>query len=141
MKKAAVLLALCQACTLSLAQSTQPPSRGEARDVGGASFVCGGVAQDEQQAMKAQASQHDLMLTFAVSTGAYLADVDVEIRDSRGGVVLSAKCDGPIMLVDLPASGSYRVTAQANGQTRQKTISTTRGRLAQAAFVWPAGAS
>lgn len=141
MKKAAVLLALCQACTLALAQSTQPASRGEARGAGGASFVCGGVAQDEQRAMKAQASQHDLMLTFAVSTGAYLADVDVEIRNSRGGVVLSAKCDGPMMLVDLPAGGTYRVTAQANGQTRRETISTTRGRVARATLIWPAGAS
>ena len=133
MKTVAIALALCQACTLALAQS--PPAAA-------ASFVCGGVAQDEQEAMKAQARQHDLMLTFAVSNGAYLADVDVEIRSSRGAVVLSAKCEGPIMLVDLPGPGTWRVSAQVNGQTRQQTVTTTgRARPARATLIWPAGTS
>ena len=35
--------------------------------------MCGDVAQEEQQTMKTQAALHDLMLTFAESTGAYLA--------------------------------------------------------------------
>jgi hypothetical protein len=129
MRKAAFAFALCQACTLAVAQ-TAPAA--------GASFACGGVAQDEQEAMKAQARQHDLMLTFAVSSGAYLADVDVEIRDSRGAVVLSAKCEGPIMLVDLPGAGTWRVSAQVNGQTRRQTVTTTgRARPARATLIWP----
>ena len=136
MKKTAVLLALCQACSLALAQASSPPGRGAA----GASFVCGGVAQDEQQAIKAQARQHDLMLTFAISTGAYLADVDVQIRDSRGATVLDVRCDGPIMLVDLPSDGTFRVSATVNGQARQKAIAIRHGRHTQATFIWPAGA-
>jgi hypothetical protein len=140
MKKAAMFLALAQAFTLALAQTSQSNGNAASRAAGSASFVCGGVGVGDQQSMKAAASQHDLMLTFAVSNGAYLADVDVEIRNSRGGVVLSAKCEGPIMLVDLPANGSWSITAISNGQARQKTITAGAGRHAQATFVWPAGA-
>jgi hypothetical protein len=138
MKKPAILLAFAQVCALALAQAPPAPvSPGSGKSA--ATFTCGGVGTDDQQKMKAAAGQYDLMLTFAASNGAYLADVDVEIRDSKGGVVLAAKCDGPIMLVDLPSPGSWRVTAQANGQARQKTITTRRGGHAQASFIWPAG--
>jgi hypothetical protein len=141
MNKAIPLLALLPAWTLAHAQTIDPPVSLQPQTAGDVTYVCGGVGQGEQQAIKAQAGKYDLMLTFAVTHGAYLADVDVEIKDARGGVVLSAKCDGPIMLVDLPRGGTWRVTAHANGQTRQKTINAGSGRLAQATLVWPAGAS
>ena len=141
MNKATLMFALSQACTLALAQSADAPVNLEPHKAGATSYVCGGVSLDEQQAIKAQAGKYDLMLTFAVSNGAYLADVDVEIRNAKGGVVLSAKCEGPIMLVDLPGSGIWRVTAQVNGQTRQKTISAGSGRVKQATFIWPAAES
>jgi hypothetical protein len=137
MNKFAVVLAIGLLSTLALAQGPgAPASRGPSE----ASFICGGVSQEDAQEMKAQARQHALMLTFAESSGAYLADVEVEIRGTRGGVVLSAKCEGPIMLVDLPP-GNWRITAQANGRTQQRSISTGRGRTAQTTFVWPAGLS
>jgi hypothetical protein len=132
MKKKAILAAVACACIATLAPAAPPATQAP-------SFICGGVSQPDADAMKAQARDHDLMLTFADASGAYLADVDVRISDRRGHVVLSGKCDGPIMLVDLPGSGSWRVSAQANGTTRQQTIATTRGRTARATFVWPAG--
>jgi hypothetical protein len=141
MKKAIVLLALCQAGLLASAQSADPPPSLEPHQAGGFSYVCGGVGEGEQQAIKAQAAKYDLMLTFAVSNGAYLAGVDVEIRNPKGGAVLNARCDGPIMLVHLPGAGTWRVTAQANGQVRHKTISAGARRPAQATLIWPAGAS
>jgi hypothetical protein len=141
MNKQLLFAFLCQACTLAFAQSPPYPGNLEVQKAGAATYVCGGVGQGEQAAMKAQAGQHSLMLTFAVSNGAYLADVDVEIKNTKGGVVLAAKCTGPIMLVDLPSGGSWQVTAQANGVARQKTISAGAGRKAQATFVWPAGSS
>ena len=102
--------------------------------------VCGGVGVGEQQRMKAAAAAHDLMLTFAVSSGAYLADVAVQIRDSRGRTVVDVTCDGPIMLVDVPAPGTYRVTASSGGVARERTVTVTRGkRPASATLVWPAG--
>lgn len=106
-----------------------------------ATHVCGGIGVGEQQRMKAEAASHDLMLTFAASSGAYLADIAVQIRDRRGASVLDVTCGGPIMLVDLPA-GTYRITARAAGVARDKTVTITRGkRPASATFVWPAGNS
>ena len=105
-------------------------------------FACGGVGVDEQQRLKADASGHDLMLTFATSSGAYMADVGVRIQGPRGGPVLDANCNGPIMLVDLPGPGSYRVTASANGVSKQKSVSVAPGkRPATATFVWAASAN
>lgn len=141
MKKAMLLLALSQSCALAVAQSADAPATLEPHKGDAATYVCGGVGLDEQAEIKAQAGKYDLMLTFAVSTGAYLADVDVEVRSAKGLVVLNAKCEGPIMLVDLPGSGTWRVTARVNGQTRQKTITTGSGRLTRATFIWPAGPS
>jgi hypothetical protein len=136
MKRIALLLALAQAGSFAFAQGAAPPAvRGSA-----ASFTCGGVGHDDAEAMKAQARDHDLMLTFAQAGGAYLAEVDVRISDRQGRTVLSGRCDGPIMLVDLPGSGTWRISAQANGVARDKTISTTRGRSARVTLVWPAGA-
>lgn len=139
MKKMAITVALAQACIVALAQGAAPASSGPHAGPQ-ASFVCGGVGVDEQQSMKSAAGRHDLMLTFAVSNGAYLADVDVEIKGPNGAVVLSAKCSGPIMLVDLPAGGSWSVTARSNGEVRRKTVTAGAGRRAQATFMWPAGA-
>jgi hypothetical protein len=136
MKKIAVLSVLLQTCGLAAAQSGLSTGIGAQ----GTTFICGGIGLDEQQRIKALASHHDLMLTFAVSTGEYLADVDVRIHDSRGATVLDTRCDGPIMLVNLPAGGSYRVTAEVNGQLRQATVTTGKG-VARAVFLWPAGTS
>jgi hypothetical protein len=104
--------------------------------------VCGGVGQGEQQRMKDAARDHSLMLTFATANGSYLADVSVRISDSRGTAVVEAHCDGPIMLVDLPTPGSYRVTAQAGGITRTRNVTLARGRRpATATLTWPDGTS
>ena len=139
MRHIIIALALAQACTLALAQGAAGASPGP-RSGSQANFVCGGVGVDEQQSMKSAANQHDMMLTFAVSNGAYLADVDVQIKSPQGAVVLSAKCSGPIMLVDLPAGGSWSVTASSKGEVRQKTLTAGAGHHAQATFIWPAGA-
>jgi len=137
MNKATLVLAISQVCTLALAQGDDSSIHLEPQKAGAATYVCGGVGVAEQEAIKAQARSYDVMLTFAAGNGAYLADVDVEVRDTKGHVVLSAKCEGPIMLVDLPGRGPWRVTARFNGQTRQTTVAPGR----QATLIWPAGIS
>lgn len=97
-------------------------------------FRCGGVGQDEQASMKAEAGRHDLLVTFATSSGAYLSDVDVEIR-SGGKVVMEGRCSGPLMLVDLPGAGSYEVRASANGRQQRKTVQ-HGGKPSRMTFSW-----
>lgn len=109
---------------------------------GDVTYLCGGVGADEAAYMKSEAKNYDLMLTFAARDGAYLADVDVDIADTKGNSVLQANCDAPIMLVDLPKSGNYRVRADAAGYTQNRTIKVAAGkksrqRVAAASIVWP----
>jgi hypothetical protein len=140
MKQVALSLAFTTVATLAFAQSAPEPVAPAVRGAA-ASYICGGIGQPEAEAIKAQAAGHDLMLTFATATGAYLADVQVSIADARGHVVLDGVCDGPIMLVDLPSAGTWRVSAQVDGLARQLTVKTSRGHAARATMVWPADPS
>ena len=102
-----------------------------------AAFRCGGVGQADQERIRSEAAAHDLMLTFATVSGAYLADIDVEIRSGER-VVLQARCEGPLMLVDLPADGSYEVRARGPGGAEQrKTVRIGGTPPARAVFTWP----
>lgn len=105
-------------------------------------YLCGGVGEEEAAYMKSEASSYDLMLTFAARDGAYLADVNVEIADAGGKTVLQARCESPLMLVDLPRAGSYRIRADAGGHVIRRSVKVNAGRktgqhLATAVLTWP----
>ncbi|MFC7515026.1 hypothetical protein ACFQUU_08420 [Herbaspirillum sp. GCM10030257] len=105
-------------------------------------YLCGGIGEEETNFMKQEAKGYDLMLTFAARDGAYLADVNVTISGPNGASLLQARCDSPILLVDLPKSGSYRVTADAAGHSLQRQVKVDAKRkgsrhLTQAVLVWP----
>lgn len=60
--------------------------------------------------------EYPLKLVFAMSGGAYLANVNVTILDSTGKEVATLHSPGPWLFVDLPA-GTYKVLAKrANGE-------------------------
>lgn len=105
-------------------------------------YLCGGVGEEEAAYIRQQASSYDLMLTFAARDGAYLADVNVDIADASGNRLLQARCDSPMMLVDLPRAGSYRIRADAGGHVVRRSVKVTAGRktgqhLATAVLTWP----
>jgi hypothetical protein len=149
---------LCQSAVLALAQtppvppasasraaapaaaapSAAPGSAGLAPSEGKltpATFRCGGVGKDEQDRIKAEAPQHDLLVTFSTAGGAYVADVDVEI--SRGGkVVAQGPCRGPLMLVDA-SRGRYEIRARSGGKEQRKSVFLGPKPI-QLSFVWPA---
>jgi len=108
----------------------------------GVTYLCGGVGEEETNYMKQEAKGYDLMLTFATRSGAYLADVDVDIRDASGNSVLQIACDSPLLLVDLPKGGTYKVRAEAAGYTLDRTIRVAGGRkqsqrVASTVLSWP----
>src|SRR3954469_8561766 len=105
-------LALALACGCAQAQSAAPQ----------AGFRCGGIGQAEQQQFKDEAAKHDALLTFALSTGAYVGDVDVRITDGRGKGLLEGPGGGPLMLVALPGRGSYKVSASFEGKAQSKSL-------------------
>ncbi len=121
------------------AKSRELPAPQTQNDV---TYLCGGVGVEEADYVKRAAKDYDMMLTFATADGSYLADVDVAITDPKGQYVLQAKCDGPLMLVDLPQSGNYRVRADTAGYSLNKTVKVTAGErkgrhLSTAVLTWP----
>ena len=138
MKTWITAIALAPLCLLAGAQTSSSSSTSTTVNgqTASASYRCGGVGEDEQRAIKAEAARHGLLLSFATPSGAYIADVDVEISNGRG-TALNAHCSGPLMLVDLAGPGNWQVTARANGQTQRKTV-TAGGKPATLAFTWPA---
>ncbi|HJV86008.1 MAG TPA: hypothetical protein VJ698_11090 [Noviherbaspirillum sp.] len=119
-----------------LADRLQPVVQGDV------TYVCGGVGAEEASSMKRQAKNYDLMLTFAAKSGAYLADVNVDIKDPKGNSVLQASCDAPMMLIDLPHSGNYKVHADAAGYKLDRTVRVAAAKrkgqhVASAVLVWP----
>ncbi|HAT33793.1 MAG TPA: carboxypeptidase regulatory-like domain-containing protein [Janthinobacterium sp.] len=104
----------------------------------GISYVCGGIGSTEAAQMKRNASRYQLMLTFAENTGDYLASVDVGIADARGNSIMQTTCDAPIMLVNFPRAGTYRINAKVDGVPVNRVVrikSGTRGN--SVAMLWP----
>lgn len=105
-------------------------------------YLCGGIGEAETSYMKQEAKGYDLMLTFATRSGAYLANVDVDIKDTRGNTVLQMACDAPILLVDLPKGGIYKVRAETAGYALNRTVKVAGGtkqsqRVASSILSWP----
>lgn len=107
--------------------------------VGDVTYLCGGIGETEASYMQRQASNYDMMVSFASQGGAYLADVDVDISGPQGSLAQIA-CDGPLLLVDVPRSGTYRILAEAGGFEQTRTVRVNAGRTQAAANVhmtWP----
>jgi hypothetical protein len=92
---------------------------------GNASYVSGGIGEDEAEVMRQAAANYPLTLELATAAGgprdAYISDATVDIRDGSGNPVLSTTTQGPIMLVRLPA-GTYTVDVGWHGTQKRKTV-------------------
>jgi Ni2+-binding GTPase involved in maturation of urease and hydrogenase len=87
-------------------------------------YLSGGVGESEREDMEAAAKDYSLKLVFAQSGGAFVADVQVSIKDSGGATVLDATSGGPLFFAKLPA-GNYTVEATFQGIAKRSPISVT----------------
>jgi hypothetical protein len=127
-----------QSTSSDQAQNDTVQSRLQPKTENGITYLCGGVGEEQASYMKQSKGDYDLMLTFATRSGEYLADVDVAIKDAKGKQVLQTKCDGPMLLVNLPRSGAYRVQAQAEDYSLRKTVNVkAKGNTRSVVMVWP----
>lgn len=121
----------------SKVSNVQSPITAQPRTENGVTYMCGGVGEAEAQYMSQAARDYDLKLTFAARSGAYVADPTVTIADAKGNEILRKICGGPMMLVDLPKGGAYRVKAEIAGHTLDRTVRVREGRINTAIFTWP----
>jgi hypothetical protein len=108
---------------------------------GDVQFVTGGIGKDEADAMKQAEAQFPLTLEFAASSekalaiasAPYVSGALVDIRDARGRGVLSARSEGPLVLIRLPA-GSYTIEAEWNGVRKKRTIALAENKRQHVVF-------
>jgi hypothetical protein len=83
-------------------------------DADGVKYACAGVGKASRS--DPRWTSFPVRLEFAAANGDFLGDPAVTVTDSSGKPVFQAKCDGPWVLIELPA-GSYQV--HATGQKGQ----------------------
>jgi hypothetical protein len=93
----------------------------------------GGVGEGSRAELMRAYGDYNLHVAFAEKSGAFLADVEVTIRDARGNVVWQGISEGPMLFARLP-SGRYSVAAQFNGETKRREVSVS-GRPAKMHYV------
>ena len=104
-------------------------------------LIEGGVTHEERQAMLAARSGYRLwVLTAARGSGAWLADVEVTVRDVHGTLQHHGRIDGPWLMLDL-APGIYRLEAalEPGAERQTQTVRVTADALRQAFFYFDTG--
>ena len=120
----ALAMLLSAGASFALGNNLTPQTAGKI------SYICGGVAEDEQQALNAEARNYNLSLLFTQGPrGEYLADVDIQITQ-HGKEVASFRADGPRCLIKAPPA-SYNIIATYEGTTKRATVQTGSTRNVQ----------
>ena len=82
-------------------------------------YLTGGVGIDDVDAMHAVVKDYNLILQFAAKhSGAFVADVDVNVRNRGGKTLLAAKSNGPCLFAGMPP-GQYKVSADFEGKLQE----------------------
>jgi hypothetical protein len=106
---AALLMLSALAAVPALAQDGDP-----ILEANGIKYACAGVGKASRADPRWPA--FPVRLEFAAANGDFLGDPAVTVTDAGGKPVFSAQCNGPWVLIELPA-GSYKV--HATGQKGQ----------------------
>ncbi|WP_427310000.1 hypothetical protein [Cupriavidus sp. H39] len=93
------------------------------RTMGPVSYVCGGVAEDEREALAAREKDFNIGIVFTQgAAGEFLSDVAVKlVRDEQE--VATFRAAGPRCLIRAP-EGSYNIEASYKGQPKSIKVST-----------------
>ena len=130
-----ILAVLAGGSLAGFAAAQLPPL--EPQTVSGVTYVTGGVGQDETQALRQMEGRFNLRLLFArQSSGEYLANVQVSIRDRGGRTILDTVAEGPRLLAQVPP-GAYTVVASSDGRAITRQVNVPSGGAVSQAFYWP----
>lgn len=117
MKRFLVVAALAAACGAARAQ--EPALKDDA----GLRWVCGGIGEEEREALAALEPQVNLKLMFVTGKrGAFVANVDVSLYDGPSELLrFTMIAQGPICLIQAPA-GRYRIAATYDETRLERTV-------------------
>ncbi|MBE2258007.1 MAG: carboxypeptidase regulatory-like domain-containing protein [Candidatus Accumulibacter sp.] len=128
------LLAIAMTCA-SFVTNASPDGGPVFHEAGGLAYASGGVGEESRQLLSARASEFNLKLVFAMTSGAYTSGVRVAIADAKGKTLLEATSDGPWFLAKLPV-GQYRVVASYAGKAREQSVALDAIGLRTVDFRW-----
>jgi hypothetical protein len=107
-------------------------------------YISGGISSDEASQFKSHAKEYLLEIVFVQKADTenngpieeYLAEVQLQIKDSKDNVVVKTTTEGPFFLADLPA-GSYQISAEHDGVIKTNTVKIVAKKHQRIVFLWP----
>ena len=107
-------------------------------------YISGGISSDEVSQFKSHANEYLLEIVFVQKTEPqengrieeYLAEVPLQIKDSKGNLVVDTMTEGPFFLADLPF-GTYRITADHDGVIKTNVVKIAAKKHQRIVFLWP----
>ena len=107
--------------TSGYGMASSGPSYYAMGNTNGVKYLTGGVGLSERAHLEQMAKNYDLKLVFADPAGAYLANVQVDIRNSNGASLIQRDSNGPWFYAELPA-GQYTIIATHDGKTETRKV-------------------
>ncbi len=107
-------------------------------------YISGGISSDEIEQFKSRAKEYLLEIVFVQKADPqdsdrleeYLAEVQLQIKDSKGNVVVDTLTEGPFFLADLPF-GKYQITADHDGVIKTNVVKISAKKHQRIVFLWP----
>lgn len=115
--KATLLGAVLGLTVPALAQDNMPPTQTSH----GITFVTGGVGELKEQAFKSAAKDYNLRATFTAPGGAYMANVNVTLKNDKGNTLVATESQGPFFYAQVPP-GRYDLTAAYGDQRVERPL-------------------
>jgi len=128
---AGVLLGLACLASVASAKSGQSVTSSS-----GVTYVSGGAGTEEIDQLRSMEKDFNLKMVFALTSGAYLAEVNVSIVDAANKVVLDTLAEGPWFPARLPP-GTYQVNASYRTNVEHRSVTVTAGTLSTVELRWP----
>lgn len=125
----AVFTALGGGAPASWAEGLSPNAEGTpvVQTANGIRYLNGGIGQLSQRAMRRQAQNWPLRMTFSESGSYdYVTDVKLRVKDGNGADIFTLESAGPITYV-LLKPGAYKIVADHDGRTQVRNVNVGLG--------------
>ncbi len=108
----------------------------EVSNSGEATYINGGIGQEEADGIRAKAGDYNLRLYLSEGKlGHSITDVPVTITDKKGNVKLDFASGGPMLFLQME-KGTYKISAQHNGVTLTKSVTVINHRGVNVYLNW-----